>query len=159
MRKLYPFAPVLLLCLTTAVAAQAPPRAVQVVRTYRQQHEVRILADFAKMLAMPNVASDSMNIRANARYFANALTDVGVRSEVWELPGVAPIVYGELKAPRATKTIGIYVHYDGQPVDPKDWTHPAWQPTLYSRSMESGGKPIDFPKAGERVDPEWRIYG
>ncbi|HEY0303539.1 MAG TPA: M20/M25/M40 family metallo-hydrolase [Longimicrobiales bacterium] len=148
----------LLFSLTASATAQAPPRGVQAARTYRQQHEAEILAEFTKLLTMPNVASDSVNIRKNARYIANALSGVGVRSEVWELPGVPPIVYGELKSPRATKTIGIYVHYDGQPVDPKDWTHPAWQPTLYSRSLESGGTPIDFPKPGERVDPEWRVY-
>ena len=144
--------------LASVAEAQRPPRGVPAVRAYRQQHEAAILADFARLLSIPNVASDSTNIRANARYIAAALRSVGVSSELWELPGVPPIVFGELKAPRAQRTIGIYVHYDGQPADPKDWTNPPWQPTLYSRALDHGGTRIEWPKPGETVDPEWRIY-
>src|SRR5688572_19560078 len=138
--------------------AQSAPRGVAAARSYRTAHEAEILADFAKLLAIPNVSSDSANIRENARYISDKLRGAGVRSELWEMPGVPPLIYGELRAPRATRTIGIYAHYDGQPVDPRDWTNPAWQPTLYNRSMEARGTRIAFPKANERVDPEWRVY-
>ena len=62
-------------------------------------------------------------------------------------------------APGATRTLGIYVHYDGQPVDPDQWTATSpWEPKLYSRAIEEGGEPLPFPGAGEPVDPEWRLY-
>src|SRR5687768_12067295 len=68
--------------------AQSAPRGVAAARAYRTAHEAEILADFAKLLAIPNVSSDSANIRENARYISDKLRGAGVRSELWEMPGV-----------------------------------------------------------------------
>ena len=86
------------------------------------------------------------------------LAERGVDARLLTLPGANPIVYGELMVPGATRTLGLYVHYDGQPADPANWTHDPWDPVLYTRSMEAGGEPRPFPRAGEAMDPEWRIY-
>jgi acetylornithine deacetylase/succinyl-diaminopimelate desuccinylase-like protein len=131
----------------------------EVARRYRQSHEAEILADFAKLLALPNVATDSANIRANARHIAAALSALGVKAELWQRPGAPPIVFGELRVTGAQRTLALYAHYDGQPVNAKEWkaTSP-WQPALYSRATESGGQRIALPKPGEAVDPEARIY-
>jgi acetylornithine deacetylase/succinyl-diaminopimelate desuccinylase-like protein len=107
---------------------------------------------------MPNVASDSAGILRNAEYIRDALEARGVDARLLTLPGANPIVSGVLRVPGATRTLGLYVHYDGQPTDPADWTHAPWEPVLYTRAMEAGGEPIPFPADGETVDPEWRIY-
>ena len=139
-------------------AAHAQQDGLTAARTYREANGARILADFAELLALPNVASDSANIRRNAEYIVGRLRDVGVSVEALTLPGASPIVYGELLVPGATRTIGLYAHYDGQPADTSQWTHGPWQPTLYTAAMEAGGIPRAFPRSGERIDPEWRIY-
>lgn len=142
--------------------ALAQTAAVDAVREYRKQHEAEILLNYKSLLEIPNVASDLPNIRRNADYLMAEFEKRGAEMELLTLPDspdVPPVVYGELKAPNAERTLIIYVHYDGQPADPKNWTHHPWQPTLYSASMPAGGEPIEFPKAGEQVDPEWRIYG
>ncbi len=84
----------------------------------------------------------------------------GVKTRLLTLgPKVPPIVYGELDVPGATKTYGVYVHYDGQPVVPEEWKSGLpFTPTLYSKAMADGGTVIPFPKKGDQVDPEWRIY-
>ena len=41
--------------------------------------------------------------------------------------------------------------YDGQPVDPTNWTHPPFEPTFYTAAMEAGGEPQMFPEEGEAV--------
>ena len=68
------------------------------------------------------------------------------------------IIFGEITRPNATRTLAIYVHYDGQPADPTQWTHDPWEATLYTAAMEEGGEPRPFPKPGEEIDPEWRLY-
>ena len=35
--------------------------------------------------------------------------------------GVNPVVYGEIKVPGAKRTLLLYAHYDGQPVNPSEW--------------------------------------
>ena len=140
------------------VHTAAQDRASETARSYREANGPRILREFAELLAMPNVASDSAGIWRNAGYIRDALESRGVASRLLTLPGANPIVFGELRVPGATRTLGLYVHYDGQPADPANWTHAPWEPVLYTRAMEAGGRPIPFPRDGESVDPEWRIY-
>ena len=134
--------------------------AVTATRAYRTRHGPRILRDFADLLAIPNVASDSTNIRRNAVRLVELLTAHGARAKLLTLAGTSapPIVYGRIDVPGATRTVGIYVHYDGQPTNPDEWAQGPWEPTLYTRSMTDGGTPRTLPRDGEAVDPEWRIY-
>jgi acetylornithine deacetylase/succinyl-diaminopimelate desuccinylase-like protein len=159
-RKRHPGA--LFSALVLALAAPSLPLAAQsgseVARAYREAHGHRILADYAELLSIPNVASDTEGIRRNADYLVERLGEVGVDARTLELPGAPPIVYGELLVPGATRTFGIYVHYDGQPVDPTNWTHDPWDPVLYTRAMSEGGEPRAMPRAGQEIDPEWMLY-
>lgn len=145
-------------------AVVLPPRPVaaqsgaDVASDYRRAHEAEIVRDFAEMLTYPNRARDTEDITRAGLYIRDRLREAGAESELLTLEGVAPLVYGRLSVPGATRTLGIYAHYDGQAVDPANWTHPPFEPTLYSASMEADGEPIAFPEPGEPVDPEWRIY-
>ena len=143
------------LLFTTVATAQG---GMDVARLYRQQHEAAILRDFAALLTYPNRARDTEDIERGAAHIRDQLQGVGVTSELLRVDGAPPIVYGELIVPGAMRTLGIYVHYDGQPVDPSEWTHPPFEPTLYTAGMEVGGQPRPLPGDGEAVDPEWRIY-
>ncbi|HSR53732.1 MAG TPA: M20/M25/M40 family metallo-hydrolase [Acidobacteriota bacterium] len=134
--------------------------ALQAVRQYRETHEVEILQGFRELLSIPNVAFDTENIGRNAAWIRDALQQRGVEAELLTLAdeAVPPIVYGQIMVPGAQRTLILYVHYDGQPALPPQWTHKPWEPVLYSASMEDGGQPIEWPEAGGEVDPEWRIY-
>ena len=130
------------------------------VRAWRQSNGWSLLQDFVELLSMPNVASDGVNIRRNAEAIRSQLEERGVAAVLWNLSDdVPPVVYGSLPVEGASRTLGIYVHYDGQPVDESQWTHPAWSPVLYTRAQEEGGTQRLLPTAGETIDPEWRLYG
>src|SRR3712207_1606726 len=139
----------LLLALPVPAAAQSPdPARVRAeVRRHRVAHEAAIVRELADLLAIPNVASDSANIRANARHLVAMLERRGVRARLLESPGSPPAVYGELSTPGATRTVVFYAHYDGQPVTPDEWTTPPWRPVLRDRALADGGREIPFPTA------------
>ena len=144
-----------------AAPASAPP-AVRAARSYRAAHEHDILAEFVKLLAIPNVARDTADIGRNARLLAEMLQRRGLNPRI--LPpgpeGGSPAVYAEWKVPSATRTIVIYAHYDGQPANPKSWEGGApWTPVLRSAPLERGGKVIPFPGPGEHADTSARLYG
>jgi acetylornithine deacetylase/succinyl-diaminopimelate desuccinylase-like protein len=144
---------VLVCCLPHSSAAQTS------VRAYRQSHEVDILKEFVDLLVIPNVATDLQNIGRNARHIASLLERRGVRTRLLETSQAPPVVYGELIVAGATRTLIFYAHYDGQPVEPAKWaTGDPFKPAIFSAAQEAGGQPIAFPKPGERVDPEWRVY-
>ncbi len=134
------------------------PDGLAVARAHREAHGARVLSDFAELLALPNVASDSVGIRRNADYLVGQLRELGIPAELLLIAKAPPIVFADLRVPDATRTLALYAHYDGQPADPSRWHHGPWEPTLYTRAREHGGAPRALPSTGEPIDPEWRIY-
>jgi acetylornithine deacetylase/succinyl-diaminopimelate desuccinylase-like protein len=106
---------------------------------YRSAHDVAIVRELSGFLAIPNLASDKVNIRRNAEHLLGMMTARGIPARLLESPsGAPPAVYGELRAPGATRTIVFYAHYDGQPVDTTQWTTPPWQPVLRDKAAGAG---------------------
>jgi acetylornithine deacetylase/succinyl-diaminopimelate desuccinylase-like protein len=129
-------------------------------RTYRELNESAILTEFSALLSLPNLATDSVGIRRNADRLIEMLGKRGFRNrQLLTVPGAPPAVYGELPTPGATRTLVLYAHYDGQPVDAKQWTTAPWSPVLRTREVHAGGTIIPIPPEGSHVDPEARIYG
>jgi acetylornithine deacetylase/succinyl-diaminopimelate desuccinylase-like protein len=149
----------LLLLLALTISAVAQPAAVNAARAHRQAHELDIINEFTRLLAIPNVASDLPNIRRNAELISQMLSARGITPQLLEVPNVPPVVYGEIKTPGATRTLIFYVHYDGQPVEPAKWVgSDPFKPILRSAALEAGGKDIPFPANGQPFNPEWRLY-
>ena len=128
------------------------------VANWRAAHEAEVFREYVELLQIPNLASDSVNIRRNAAVLLRMLERRGVAARLLETPGSPPAVFGELAAPGATHTVVLYAHYDGQPVDTARWVTPPWKPVLRDRALFAGGKDIPFPAAGTPFDPEWRLY-
>ena len=149
--------------LTFAFALPLAAQPVSRLRTdeYCRTHERQIIAEFARLLEIPNVASDSQNIRRNAEFIRELMQRRGLSPRLLETASrsTPPAVYGEWKTPGATQSIVLYAHYDGQPTDPKQWTGTLpWQPTWRSAALESGGQIVALPPEGETINPEWRLY-
>src|SRR5690606_31769986 len=103
---------------------------------------------------------DLPNIRRNAELLVQMLERRGVRARLLELDGgVPPAVYGELTTPGATRTVVLYAHYDGQPVDQRNWATPAWEPTLRAGRLEDDARVVPWTEARAPLPDEWRIYG
>jgi acetylornithine deacetylase/succinyl-diaminopimelate desuccinylase-like protein len=148
----------------SGAAVAAENEAAQAARSWRQQHERAILEDYFELLRIPNVSRDRANVRRNAEHIVKMMERRGITAKLLEVPDpktpadAAPVVYGEILTPGATRTYVFYAHYDGQPVDAKDWVTPPFEPTLRSAALDKGGQVIAFPPADGRFDPQWRLY-
>ncbi len=145
-----------------SACAQTPvprvPAVVERVRAWRAAHDQEVLREFADLLAIPNLASDSVGIRRNAAAIVAALGRRGVTARLLENPaGGPPVVFGELRTPGARRTVVLYAHYDGQPVTPADWVTPPWTPTLRDGPLP-GGHVVPLPDRPGATGPEWRLY-
>ncbi|MBS1977910.1 MAG: M20/M25/M40 family metallo-hydrolase [Bacteroidetes bacterium] len=149
---------ILLLCLLPFIGLAQTNKSVQASRNWINKNGPAIISSYAELLAMPNNAMDNVNIRKNAQYIQNMFATRGFAMQLLEVEGAPPVVYGEYKVLGATRTYCIYAHYDGQPVDPTTWKNEPFQPVLFDQAMYKGGKPIAFPKNGEAVNDNWRIY-
>lgn len=150
------------LAVLCAMAALIAAPTMASVREYRQANEHKILNEFVSLLSIPNVATDTANIRRNAEVIIAMMEKRGLSPRLLEGrdAGVPPVVYGEWKVPGAKRTIILYAHYDGQPTIPANWTaSPPWQPTLRTKALEVGGTVVPMPTGGDPIDPEWRLYG
>src|SRR5438132_1741518 len=156
MSRLHKFAKAPVIVIVFAVVAIAQTS----TRDYRRAHERQILEEFTRLLAIPNVASDRENIRRNAEVIREMMQRRGLNPQLLEAKtkDVPPAVFGEWKAAGAAHSIILYAHYDGQPVDPKQWATSPWQPTWRTAALESGGQIVSLPANEEPINPEWRLY-
>lgn len=127
-------------------------------RAYRAGHEMEIVRELAELLTLPNVASDRANIERNAERLVGALQKRGIRTELFRTEDSPPLVYGELPTPGAKRTVILYAHYDGQPVDPKQWAGDPWTPVLRDKPLEDGGREIAWEAVKGPINPESRLY-
>jgi len=145
-----------LLC-AAALTGQTNPAALA-ARRWRMQHEKAIVTEFSSLLAIPNIARDRADIRRNADAIVAMLAKRGVPARLIQEPDANPVVYGEIRTPGAMRTIVFYAHYDGQPLDPKEWVTPPFAPVLRDKSIEKDGRVIQLDTASVPLDPEERIY-
>jgi acetylornithine deacetylase/succinyl-diaminopimelate desuccinylase-like protein len=150
-------------CAWVMMALAAAPAAAQSglreqIERYVASHQQQIVGELADLLSIPNVAADKESIRKNAELLKGMLERRGLSASLLETAG-NPLVYGELKAPNATRTLLLYAHYDGQPVNPPDWKQArAFTPILRDGRMEDGGKEIQGLRTLTNFQPDWRIY-
>jgi acetylornithine deacetylase/succinyl-diaminopimelate desuccinylase-like protein len=144
------------ICVSTSLQAQK-------IQKYISSNDKQLMEEYVRFLAIPNVSTDTVNILKNAAFIQEMMTRRGIKAELLTgtTPNVTPAVFGEIKTPGAKRTIGFYAHYDGQPVNPKQW-HAGLEPftpVLITAPLESGGKIMGPYKAGDAVNPDWRISG
>lgn len=135
----------------------------QRVRQHWQKNQTQLIAEYRTFLRIPNVSADSVNIRRNAAFIVQMMQQRGIPAQLLNgpAPGTSPAVFGEITTPGATKTLIFYAHYDGQPVNPKQWTGglQPFEPVFITGPVEQGGTIVTTYKPGDAIDPTWRLAG
>ncbi|MEO7360462.1 MAG: M20/M25/M40 family metallo-hydrolase [Gemmatimonadaceae bacterium] len=127
------------------------------IRNWRVAHEIAIVHEMNALLSLPNITRDTANLRPNAMAIATMMKRRGITTQLLETKGGPPVVFGELKARNATRTLVLYAHYDGQPVNSSEWQGGA--PFVPALRIQRDGKWMDLPLPDSgRLDPEARIF-
>jgi acetylornithine deacetylase/succinyl-diaminopimelate desuccinylase-like protein len=142
--------------LLSSKAFAGPDNTQEQVSDWRQNHEQQIVNRFVALLGIPNVSADTKNIRKNANHISALLQHAGMSVELLELEGSNPVVFAERLTPGATQTLMIYIHYDGQPVNPDNWATDPWKPVMRTDMVEKGGTLLEMQAP---FNPGWRIFG
>jgi len=157
-----PAAAVLLATTAGFAPASAEPRPdrpslAERVKDHVQAHSVDIVREFAAFLALPNLASDEGAIRRNAEHIVAMLGKRGVAARMLDGQGGPPVVFAALDV-GASKTLALYAHYDGQPVEPDNWASPPWTPVLRDGPLRPGSRDIDMAALAGPIAGEWRLF-
>lgn len=120
-----------------------------------------VVADLADLVAIPNVAADPEGLKRSAKAIVERMAARGLAPRLLapKDPAGPPAIYGEWRVPGAARTLVLYAHYDGQPVDPAAWTTPPFTPTLRRGALTDGAAVVSFSPEGRALDPDWRLYG
>ena len=142
----------LLFCTTVPpqIAAQATPPAIA---AWRAAHERQIVEELIQLVSLPNVARNESDMRANAVLLTRLFQQRGFTVESSTGAG-APVILATLNAAQPRGTLTFYIHYDGQPVDAKEWT----QCGPFAPCLIGSTGPVTLT-ADMKLDPEWRVFG
>jgi acetylornithine deacetylase/succinyl-diaminopimelate desuccinylase-like protein len=132
--------------------------AARAARSFRESHETEIVRELADLLSIPNRASDAPNIEKNAAAVSALYERRGFSVRLLRVEGAPPAVFASRDFPGARETVTFYAHYDGQPVDPKQWSGDPFRAILRDRPLEEGGREIAWPSDSEKWNAEWQIY-
>src|SRR5438874_466934 len=143
--------PAIFLLGLTSLCSAEPAVVGKQTHAWRAQHEKEILAEFAELLAIPNIAGDRPNIERNVKAVRALLEKHGIAVQVLAIEGASPIVVGDVRVPESHRTIAFYAHYDGQPVDAARWTSDPWKPDGCARKRRWSGVTL------ERAHPPPRL--
>jgi len=135
----------------------------ETIRNYRRQNEWNWMVQYKDFIAIPNESKDAQQIQKNAAHLMHWMQSLGISTEL--LSGYAkdanPAVFGRVDVPGATQTLAFYAHYDGQPVNPKQWANglQPFVPVFLDAPVERGGKILEVKPQQTTLLPEWRLSG
>ncbi|HEV2389636.1 MAG TPA: hypothetical protein VGS04_02825, partial [Nitrososphaerales archaeon] len=82
---------------------------------YIHENQGEFVKEVVRLASQPSVSARKEGISECAAIVKSMIEEVGGTTRLLELPGAAPLVYGELKSSKSPKTVLFYNHYDVQP--------------------------------------------
>lgn len=142
----------------TRAADDAAPRPID--EASLRSAAVGAFPELLELLALPNDAADAADVARNAAWLETAFARRGFATR--SLPnGGRPLVLAEWKGNRAgRKTVLLYLHFDGQPVLPEQWSQESpFRPVVKRRGADGAWRAV---AASELLrpdfDPELRVF-
>lgn len=127
------------------------------VFAYIDAHRDRFVEELCRLLRQPSISAQDAGVAECAELLRELMSAAGIPARL-ESSGGHPVVYGEVRAPGATRTVLIYGHYDVQPPEPLDaWRTPPFEPAIrdgriYARGAgDNKGQMFAHVKAVEAV--------
>lgn len=118
-------------------------------------------AEYLDLLRLPNVPDVPADMLRNAGFLERAFTQRGFQTRRVDNAAGLPAVIAELDGrDPGSPTIMFYMHYDGQPVIPAEWSQPdPFEPIV--RQPDTNGNlvnvGIDYLQS-QPLDPELRVF-
>jgi acetylornithine deacetylase/succinyl-diaminopimelate desuccinylase-like protein len=116
--------------------------------------------EYLELLSLPNDSIHAADIRKNAAWLEAAFRRRGFATRLLENKG-RPLVFAEYTENRpGRRTVLFYMHFDGQPVIPSQWSQKdPWQPVVKRRGADGRWTEVDRSQLlRPDFDPELRVF-
>ena len=121
--------------------------------------------NFFEMLSIPNDGYDTPNIERNIEWCEETFSRLGFNMERVKAESTSPsmpnhpLLIGNKFISNKFKTVLIYFHMDGQPVDPSKWNQADPFDPILTENSNGRWVEIDRDRINTNPDPDWRIFG
>ena len=121
--------------------------------------------NFFEMLSIPNDGYDTPNIERNIEWCELTFSRLGFNMERVKAESTSPsmpnhpLLIGNKFISNKFKTVLIYFHMDGQPVDPSKWNQADPFDPILTKNINGRWVEIDRDRINTNPDPDWRIFG
>jgi len=118
-----------------------------------------VLRKHKELVSIPNLPTDPVTMQQSIDWVDKAYRDLGFTTT--QLPtSTLPILLAEQTYDTAFKTVLVYFHIDGQPVNPAAWNQEdPFTPVLKARSAGGDWEAISWDELAGPIDDEWRVFG
>lgn len=124
-----------------------------------EEQTLPAVMELKTLVGIPNNGLSPKDIQANIDWLSTAFQNRGFTTK--PLPNKGnPLLLAELLISKDLPTVLFYMHLDGQPVDPTKWNQAnPYQAVLKKQDAQGNWQPISWESVGEKIDPNWRIFG
>ncbi|MGH7263122.1 MAG: M20/M25/M40 family metallo-hydrolase, partial [Candidatus Rokuibacteriota bacterium] len=106
---------------------------------YVEANRDRFIAELLTLLRQPSISAQSVGVTECAELVRRFVSEAGAQARLIPTPGY-PVVYGQVLAPGAARTVLIYGHYDVQPPEPlEEWETSPFEPSLRNGRIYARG--------------------
>jgi acetylornithine deacetylase/succinyl-diaminopimelate desuccinylase-like protein len=123
----------------------------------------RFVNEVALLASQPSVSARHEGIEQCAELVEKMMQEVGIETRMLRMEGVAPLVYGEMRSSKSSKTVMFYNHYDVQPEEPLElWKSPPFKPQVRDGRLYGRGVCDDKGELVSRlklIESYVKVYG
>jgi acetylornithine deacetylase/succinyl-diaminopimelate desuccinylase-like protein len=103
------------------------------------QNRDPFIRELLPLVAQPSISATGEGIEECAGMLARMMGSLGIETRILPAGGY-PVVYGEVRAPSAARTLLLLCHYDVVPPGPmEDWKNPPFEPMIRDNRIWARG--------------------
>ena len=109
------------------------------VFAYVESNRARFVDELCTLLRQPSISTQDTGVRECADLVRRFMAEAGAEARLLDTGGY-PVVFGEVRAPGAARTVLVYGHYDVQPPEPLEaWDTPPFEPSIRNGRIYARG--------------------
>lgn len=116
------------------------------------------IQDIREFIAIPNDALVADDIDDNILWLKRQFEQRGFNTAQLETENL-PLFFAALPMEDSKPTMLIYMHFDGQSVDPSKWQQPNPYQVVLKKPTDTDFESISFDELGDDINYDWRLFG
>ncbi|MEM9078009.1 MAG: M20/M25/M40 family metallo-hydrolase [Bacteroidota bacterium] len=116
------------------------------------------IQDLRDFVALPSDALNADDIDDNLIWLKKQFGERGFNTTELDTEN-HPLFFAALPLNDEKPTVLIYMHFDGQSVDPSKWDQPSPYETVLKRPSGNGFETVSFDELDNDINYDWRLFG